>query len=63
MVQGGFKEVHEKMDKGFGEVNGRLDKVERRLDIIENKLIERHDREIEQLRDRMLKVETKLAKV
>jgi len=76
MVQGGFKEVdgkfkevYEKMDSGFKEVNGkfeevykRFDKVDNRLDIIELKLIARHEREIEQLRDRILKIEVKLAK-
>lgn len=59
MVQGGFKEV----DKKFEEVYERFDGIDKRLDIIELKLIARHDRELEQLRDRILQIETKLSKL
>lgn len=51
------------IDKRFKEVHKRFDQVEKRLGMIENKLMARHDRKIELKRDRLLKIETKLAQM
>ena len=50
MVKRGF----DSMDKQFGEVNGRLDKIE-------NLILKRHDREIDGLKLRMQNLEDMLA--
>jgi hypothetical protein len=69
MVQTGFSETKNNLDDFRNEVNERFETVDsqfeevsRRFDIVENKLITRHDREIEQLRDKMLRIETALMK-
>ena len=38
MVGRGFNDVHEKMDKGFANVNSKLDKVEIKLDRVDYRL-------------------------
>ena len=58
ITQNGFKELEKKlegkMDQGFGEVNVRLDRVEKNMT--------NHGNRIENLEDRMRKVETVLEK-
>jgi tellurite resistance protein len=62
MVQTGFNEAKTDLNEFRTEVNERFEAVGRRFDIVENKLIARHDKEIEQLRDKMLRIETILVK-
>ena len=38
MIGRGFNEVHEKMDKGFDAVNGRMDDMEGRMDNLDKKV-------------------------
>jgi glutamyl-tRNA reductase len=59
MVQNGFSELKGEMNEKFALVDKRFDEIDTRLDRIENIVIARHDREIEQLRERVLILEHK----
>jgi len=74
MVQKSFIELHKDMDKRFSQVDKRFidledrmerrfSEVDRRFDIIENKFIANHTKELDHLRDRMLRIEARLAKI
>lgn len=54
ITQKGFKELERKIDRGFGEVNERLDSLD--------KTRTNHDNRIENLEDRVRVVETSLEK-
>lgn len=55
----GFDEMTKNMNDGFKEVNGRLDKVEERLDQIDG-FVTNHSNRIDRLADDMRLVKTKV---
>jgi chromosome segregation ATPase len=38
MIKSGFDEVHDKMDKGFSRLEGRMDNLEGRMDNLEGRM-------------------------
>ena len=65
MIQSGFRDTARKIDveELRKDMENNFKKVDARFDIIENKLIARHEREIEHLRDEVLKIKVTLAKI
>ncbi|MFA6552600.1 MAG: hypothetical protein WCT19_03835 [Candidatus Paceibacterota bacterium] len=63
MVQNGFAETAKNMDYKFDLVNGRLDGIDKRLDVIENINIAGQYRRIEVLEDKVLLIKTTLEKM
>lgn len=63
MIAKGFEGTAQKvdMDRQFGEVNQRLDRVDERLEHIEKFLLEDHRRRIEKLEDQMKELRDLLA--
>ena len=67
MVQKGFNEVTDKMatklemENGFRKVNKSFDEIDKRLDKIENTILEQYANRIKYLEERVRKLEDALA--